>query len=118
MIEMFLRNALSRPVMAVPIKVTVTTPMTMPRVVSMERILLTRIAPHEMLRPSFNSVKRFMTPGRGASPRRSCHVRSGQHRLRLRSPPLAFFVASDEAVANAEDAPGVTGDVFFVSDNH
>ena len=46
--------------MAVPIKVTVTMPITMPSVVSTERILLARIALQEMARPSLSSVSRFM----------------------------------------------------------
>ena len=38
--------------MAVPIRVTVTMPMTMPSVVSAERILLARMASQEIHRPS------------------------------------------------------------------
>src|ERR1051325_4593509 len=59
-VDMFLRKARSSPVMAVPISVTVTTPMTIPRVVRIERSLLARIAPHEIPKPSLSSEKRFI----------------------------------------------------------
>jgi hypothetical protein len=40
--------------------VTVKMPMTIPRVVSTERILFARMALQEMLKPSLSSVKKFM----------------------------------------------------------
>src|ERR1017187_768569 len=46
--------------MAVPMSVTVTIPMTMPRVVSTERSLLARMALHEIARPSRSSVRKFI----------------------------------------------------------
>lgn len=60
MAEMLSRKARSRPWMAVPIRVTVTTPITMPSVVSAERILFARMASQEMLSPSLTSASRFM----------------------------------------------------------
>ena len=58
-----LRKAWFNPSMAVPIKVTVTMPITIPSVVKIERILLARIAPQEMARPSLSSTKKFMRRG-------------------------------------------------------
>src|SRR5438093_5083960 len=58
--ETLWRNALFNPWMAVPISVTVKMPMTIPSVVSTERILFPRIAPQEMRRPSLSSVNKFM----------------------------------------------------------
>src|SRR5919108_5725174 len=60
MAEMLLRKAALRPWMAAPIKVTVTMPITMPSVVSPERILLARIASQEMASPSRSSVRKFI----------------------------------------------------------
>ena len=57
---MLLAKAVFNPRMAVPINVTVTMPMIMPKVVKTERILLARIALQEIPNPSFNSPRRFM----------------------------------------------------------
>src|ERR1051325_2868541 len=59
--EMLWRKARLRPSMAVPINVTVTMPMTMPRVVSTERSLLARMALQAMLRPTLSSVSAFIS---------------------------------------------------------
>src|SRR5437899_12318127 len=53
-------NALFSPSIAVPIRVTVRMPMTIPSVVSIDRILLARMAPQEMRRPSLSSVRKVM----------------------------------------------------------
>ena len=58
--ETLRRKARFSPSIAVPIKVTVTTPMTMPSVASMDRSLLARIASPAMKSPSLSSVKKFM----------------------------------------------------------
>ena len=58
--EMLLMKERFNPSMAVPIKVTVTMPMTMPSVVRMERSLLARIAAQEMPKPSRISVMKFI----------------------------------------------------------
>ena len=89
---MLLRNERFSPSMAVPMSVTVTMPITMPSVVSTERILLARIAPHEMPKPSRISANRFMA---------GLTVGSA-------------FVTGDQTVADADDAAGVSGHVFFV----
>src|SRR5438552_16167509 len=57
--EILLRNERFRASIAVPMSVTVRMPMTMPKVVSTERILLARMAPQEMRRPSLSSVNKF-----------------------------------------------------------
>src|SRR6266571_5920473 len=58
--ETLWRNALFSPSIAVPISVTVRMPMTIPSVVSIDRILLARMAPQEMRRPSLSSVRKVM----------------------------------------------------------
>src|SRR5260221_9364309 len=76
--EIFLRNARSSPVIAAPIKVTVTIPITIPSVVRIDRILLARIAPQEMPTPSLNSVSRFIsttTAPKRLQPTPGYHVR-------------------------------------------
>ena len=72
--EMALRKARFNPSIAVPIRVTVTMPITMPSVVSTERILLARIALQEMARPSLSSVSRFMWQGERRSDARSAFI--------------------------------------------
>ena len=54
--EMLRRNARFKPSIAVPIKVTVTTPITMPSVVRMDRSLFARMASQAMNNPSLTSV--------------------------------------------------------------
>jgi hypothetical protein len=49
-----------RPVMAVPISVTVMMPMTIPSVVSTDRILLARIAAQAITKPSLISLKKVI----------------------------------------------------------
>src|SRR5439155_13613405 len=65
--ETLLRKERFRPSIAVPIKVTVRIPITMPSVVSTERSLLARMALQEMSRPSFSSVRNFMSPSEAPS---------------------------------------------------
>src|SRR5580698_10596286 len=92
--EMLFMNEPFKPSIAVPIRVTVTMPITMPSVVSTERSLFARMALQEIARPSRSSVTKFM---------RSCfHDR---------------FVAGDEAVADADDTPGLARYLFFVCDD-
>ena len=54
-----LSKARFTPSIAVAISVTDTIPITMPSVVSTERILFARIARNEMAIPSFNSVRKY-----------------------------------------------------------
>ena len=75
--------------------VTVTMPMTMPSVVSTARILFARIAAHEMLKPSRSSVKKFMASRR----------------------VIYRLIAGDQPVADAQDPPGVAGDILLVRDD-
>src|ERR1700744_4239390 len=58
--EMLFMNERFKPSMAVPIKVTVTIPMTMPSVVSTERSLFARMALQEIASPSRSSVRKFI----------------------------------------------------------
>src|SRR2546425_11833419 len=83
--ETLLRNERLRPSMAVPIKVTVRMPITMPRVVSTERSLLARMAPQEMRRPSWSSVSGFMAVQKIQAPRSKLQ-RSSKHKIPLRRP--------------------------------
>src|SRR3954470_15539092 len=59
-VEMLRKNAWFKPSIAVPIRVTVTTPITIPSVVRAERILFARSAAQEMRKPSFSSVPKFI----------------------------------------------------------
>jgi hypothetical protein len=58
--EMLCMNDRFRPVMAVPISVTVMMPMTIPSVVSTDRILLARIAAQAITKPSLISLKKVI----------------------------------------------------------
>src|SRR5579859_6081423 len=107
---MFLRNARSSPVIAEPIRLTVTIPMTIPSVVNTDRILLARIAPEEMPKPSLNSLHRFMP--------RNVSLSTGDGRqfsLHRRAAALALFVARDQPVADPDDPARMPGDIFLVS---
>ncbi len=57
--EMFFKKARFNPSIAVPIRVTVTMPITIPRVVRIDRILLARMAAQEMPNPSLSSAAKF-----------------------------------------------------------
>src|ERR1051325_10072151 len=96
--------------MAVPIRLTEMMPMTIPSVVSEERSLLARMASQAILRPSKISRKKVIsTPPIGASLRRN-GLRRGKRAGSDR------FIAGNQAVADANDAAGMTGDIFLVSD--
>src|ERR1022692_2662833 len=135
--EMFFRNARFNPSMAVPINVTVTMPITMPSVVSTERILFARMALQEMSRPSRSSVTKFMAKSRTKTSniqRSTTNAETRRHsnqeawrfavecwwlnvsQLRLHASILArgFFITCDQAVADADDAARLAGHVFFV----
>src|SRR5688572_8396828 len=144
MVEMLLRKAWFKPSMAVPIKVTVTTPMTMPSVVSPERSLFARIAPHEISMPSFSSVPKFMrkqshsvaadvrrleleknlleppyvgcygVDGDVASQAEASSLRFHQRFARVAVARFQAFVAGDQAIENPHDAPRALGNGFFV----
>src|SRR5712671_3639521 len=75
--EMLFRKARFSPSMAVPMSVTVTMPITIPKVVRVERSLLARIAPHEMLIPSLSSVRKFI---RGLPPIELTNARKKRQR--------------------------------------
>src|SRR5881394_2066888 len=97
MAEMLLRKAAFSPSIAAPIRVTVTMPMTMPSVVSPERILLARIASQEMARPSRSSVRKFIAPGNvPPKSRRQSFVQTllpakcRQHPVIYGEPPFVF----------------------------
>ncbi len=77
-------------------------PMTMPSVVRMERSLFARMASHDDAQP-LQALR-----GKSQEARRM----RVQHRRDWR-----WFVAGDQAVANADDAPGVPGDVLLVGDD-
>ena len=102
--EMLLRNARLSPSMAVPMSATVTMPITMPRVVRMDRILLARMAAQEMPMPSRISVNRFI-PRSTRNPRRA----GDQGRLLL--------VTGDQTVPDADNAVGVAGDIFLMGND-
>src|SRR5260221_9535884 len=117
---MLLMKALFKPVMAVPIKVTVTMPITMPKVVSKERILLPRMAPHEMPNPSLSSVKKFTTKkvlreliqDRADYDRRVSFINQSGGDLNLPLHRFTIdqqFVAGDQTVADADNAAGMAG---------
>src|SRR6266436_873967 len=123
---MLLMKALFKPVMAVPIKVTVTMPITMPKVVSNERILLPRMAPHEMPNPSLSSVKKFTTKkvlpkliqDRADYDRRVSFVNQSGGDLNFPLHRFTMdqqFVAGDQTIPDADNAAGMAGDVLFVS---
>src|SRR5215472_7587538 len=119
-------NARFSPWMAVPINVTVRMPITMPRVVRTERILLARIAAHEMPRPSLSSVRKFISRA-GSSVPMPFH-NSARHNRGLRFRALVRFgmcgggrglalIAGDQTVTNADNPPRVSRNVFLVR-NH
>src|SRR5580658_2307279 len=80
--------------MAVAIEVTVTMPMMMPNVVRTDRILLARMASQAMSNPSLISSRKFTAAS-----------------------SFVGRVLGDQAVANADDASGVAGDIFLVGDD-
>src|SRR5207247_630188 len=82
------------PLMAVPMRVTATMPMMTPSAVSTDRIMLARIWVIAMRKDSMNSFQRRCMVGL-----------------------VLADVAFDQAVAQADDAAGVAGDVLLVGDD-
>ena len=104
--------------MAVPISVTVTMPMTMPSVVSTERILFARMAPQEMPRPSRSSVRKFMVrveiEVEDREPMQSAYA------VAFGSAFMSFVLLSSLAIRPSRMRMmrrGVPGDVFLVRDD-
>src|SRR5438105_10887034 len=128
--ETLLRKDRFKPSIAVPISVTVKMPMTMPKVVSIERILLARMALQEMSKPSRSSVNGFTLREAPSSKQRplgwdlvlGASLDVGcwslelfySHQYRLLDDFADPFITRNQAISNANDPPRMPGDIFLV----